>query len=174
MVFKVLKKSSPVPKLIFAPASMEVYKDKDVLVSVVAQFSLCPVPAAKMIFSWSQVSGPEISEEHFTTGSQFYIPGGSLTSGQTYTVAARVEMEGNPAIAAESMYTIHILQRALISSVRGGNMIVSSALSDLKLDASSSSDPDASIGAMFEKETTIQVLALAIALSLCDALLPSS
>jgi uncharacterized protein YfaP (DUF2135 family) len=145
MIFTVFKKSSPVPLLIFEPASMNVYKGEDVLVSVVAQFSLCPMPASRMIFTWRQVSGPKISEQYLQSGSQFWVPGDSLIAGSTYILAVQVVFEENSAITAENQYMITVLERPLIARIRGGNRLLSSALLDLMLDASSSQDPDAEV-----------------------------
>jgi hypothetical protein len=141
-IFKVFKKSSPSPQVVFDPPSLSVFRGDEVLVSAVASFSACPLPREKMTFTWRQVNGPVIPEEYLGEGSQLGFPGGLLTPGSTYTFAVRVTMGGDVSKTSESTYRIEVLRRPLLARIRGGNSIRIPVSRSLSLDASDSRDPD--------------------------------
>jgi len=159
IVFEVLKKSSSGPQLLFDPPSLTVYRDEEVLVSVRASFSECPVVRERMVFSWRQVSGPEINAQYFKTGSQFALPGGVLDTCQQYSIVAQVSMGSDPSKASESIYIINVLPRPLVAQIQGADMLRASAASSFTLNADSSRDPDMELttdqGLVFEWSCTI-------------------
>ena len=147
LVFTVLKKGSPAPVVMFDPPVLSVYRDEEVLITALVQFSRCPLPTGSIAFAWTQISGPEIDSAYFRSGAQFGLPTGTLLAGETYVIAAHISMAENPAVSSEKQYTITVLQRPLTARIAGGSMMnVASAL-PFSLDASMSQDPDVPTGA---------------------------
>ena len=144
IVFQIMKKSTPSLQLLFDPPSLDLYVDQEVYVKAHASFSACSLPPAAISFLWRHVSGPEIGT-YLEEGSQFWIPGGVLQAG-TYVIAASVSMDDNPLVMSESTYTFTVLQKELIAQIRGGPFILASIAQDIKIDASSSRDPDKPAG----------------------------
>ena len=146
MVFKVLKKGWPGPLLVFSPPSLTIYRDEQFVVSVRAAFSNCPVPRERITFSWSQVSGPEISTQYFRAGSQFGLPAGVLDACEEYSIVVQASMETDPSKVSEAFYTIKVLSRPLIAQIWGGGILRASALRQFSLNADQSRDPDLEVG----------------------------
>ena len=146
VVFPVLKKSSPAPKLTFVPPTLSMFRDESSLVKVVATFSKCPIERGKLMFSWylmSSGTGSTVNPKIFSvTGSQLLIPSGVLEAGQTYTVGVNAYMDTDPSKATKGTYEINVKYRALSATIHGGSSKSASTSRALVLDSGGSTDPD--------------------------------
>jgi len=142
-VIRVFKKSAPAPLLSFLPASLVLYRDESQLVRVVASFSKCPIEKGKLIFEWTLKSGPMPDPTLFSvTGSQILIPSNTLQAGSVYTLGVYAYMDNDPSKASTGTYSIEVLSRPLIATIRGGALLPAMTTRQLVLDGSGSYDPD--------------------------------
>jgi hypothetical protein len=155
VILSVLKMSSAAPKLTFDPPTntLEVFREEDVLVKVVAEFSKCPIDKGSLVFEWTLASRSFIrstGDDVFSTdasvfqavGSQLLIPGGILDAAAQYTFAVNAYMQNDPSKTSQGAFTMEVRKHELVASIRGGAGISASTTRALVLDASDSMDPD--------------------------------
>jgi len=147
VIIFVLKKSAPAPLLTFSPPTLSIFRDQAALAKVIATFSNCPVEKGKLIFKWTKEtesgSSTPIDVSIFDqTGAQLYIAPGTLVADVSYRIGVTAYLENDPSKTSQGVFSIEVLPRALVASIRGGALIAATTFRDLVLDARDSMDPD--------------------------------
>lgn len=143
----VIKKGAPAPLLTFSPPTLSIFRDQAALAKVIATFSKCPVEKGKLIFQWTKEtesgsSTPIDASVFGQTGAQLYIAPGTLAADVSYRIGVTAYLENDPSKTSQGVFSIEVLPRPLVASIRGGAAIAATTRRDLVLDARDSLDPD--------------------------------
>jgi hypothetical protein len=98
-------------------------------------------------FEWMQIGGPEIAQwpaESSLTASSLYLPGNTLTGGNTYTMRLSAVLKNNANGFSYADVSVEIVSSPVLAILDGGDRTHSASLA-LTLDASKSVDPDNSL-----------------------------
>ena len=143
---QILKKGSAVPQFVFTPPSHTIFRNQPLFISGEAQYSDCPVPRDKMVYTWQQISGPEnaaLSQRISRASSpQLYVPANSLEAGTQYIFALKLQIGGDVSRTSVSTVVVDVGLLPVLARIAGGSSFLFSSLLDWSLDASLSSDLD--------------------------------
>ena len=111
VVKSVLKKSSPVPTLVFDLPVIETLSSEMVLIKAAVQYSACPVPSGALTFSWKQTAGPSLPSALLSsTVPQLLIAPGTLAPGSSYQLVLTAVMVHDPTQTSEATVTLRVMR----------------------------------------------------------------
>ena len=143
IIFKVLKKAAPAPKMEFNPPTVSIKRNQQILIKGETVFSSCPVDQTEVSFSWRQIAGPRCCPIPASILSanipQVLLSANLLPAGSIYQLGLSASME-DTSQSSESIVTIRVGYQQLLASIAGGTRV--SALAPLTLSAQGSRDPD--------------------------------
>ncbi len=103
----VYKSSVPSPQIKFTPSSLSIMRSEAAFIKAEAFFSACPVDTSKLVFTWSQVSGPAIPAQYLaTTNPQLFIPANTLEAGSTFVLSLAVTMSGDKSVSSNANFVL--------------------------------------------------------------------
>ena len=147
VTLQVLKKSTAAPTVVFWPPAISIFSNQPAILSSVAEFSSCPVPQDQLVFTWSFVSGPLISDATLVLVSswsspQAFVPANSLSAGGTYVFSVKLQAGGDASKFSEASISVSVGYLPVTATIAGGSVVQRSTSSSFTLDASGSRDLD--------------------------------
>ena len=120
VTFRVYKKSTAGPAIVFSPASLTTYTNEPVLIRAEAVFSSCPVAKEAMVFAWTQLSGPSVVDaKYLKPQAQLAIPKRKLNASSTYEFQVEVSMLSDPSIRSLGSFTVNVGSLPLSARISG-------------------------------------------------------
>ena len=146
----VTKKSAAAPRIMFLPATLNIFSNQGVLLSAVVEFSSCPGSNPELNFTWSLISGPKLPPDvleliSIWSSSEVYLPSNSLQAGSNYVFKLFVQAISDLSMFSEASVSVAVGVLPVIANIAGGSTLKKYQFSTWSLDASASRDLDKSV-----------------------------